>query len=182
MDARKQTPDGPFDLATCLYDVIGSSVTPEDDRLILRNIARALVPGGYVVASVMNESSTLQRLPSDHRLNSIAEFIVALEELPPSSTMEQTGAVFDPQLILYFRNAFYRKEQFRGDEGQLPAELVVRDRRFTPAAVRELFETAGFKVCDLRPVQAGHWNRAPVLAATDERAKELLIIARLSAG
>lgn len=179
MDARKELPDGPFDLAICLYDVIGSSVTPDDDRLILRNIARALGPGGYLVASVMNAVSTLAQLAPEHHLTTIKDFIVALEKLEPSSTMADTGAVFDPELIIHFEGVFYRKEQFPGDEGHLPAELVVRDRRFTPAELKELFATAGFDVEEVRAVQTGHWSRSPTLEPTDVRAKELLVVARL---
>jgi SAM-dependent methyltransferase/GNAT superfamily N-acetyltransferase len=179
MDARKELPDGPFDLAICLYDVIGSSVVPDDDRLILRNIARVLRPGGYLVASVMNAASTLAQLPPEHRVNTVEDLIMALEDLAPSSTMADTGAVFDPELILCFEGVFYRKEQFQGGEGHLPAELVVRDRRFTPADVQELFATAGFDVIEVRAVQAGHWSRYPMLEPTDAQAKELLVVARL---
>lgn len=179
MDARKKLPDGPFDLAICLYDVIGSSVGSDDDLLILRNIARVLTPGGYLVASVMNAVSILAQLPPEHRVSTIEDFIVALENLAPSSTMADTGAVFDPELILHFEGVFYRKEQFQGGEGYLPAELVVRDRRFTPSELEGLLVTAGFVVEEIRAVQAGHWSRAPTLEPADRRAKELLFIARL---
>jgi hypothetical protein len=81
-------------------------------------------------------------------------------------------------LILHFEGVFYRKEQFQGGEGHLPAELVVRDRRFIPPELEELFVAAGFVVEEIRAVQAGHWNRAPTLDLTDIRAKELLVVAR----
>lgn len=178
MDARKELPAAPFDLAICLYDVLGSSVTQGDDRLILLNIARALRPGGYLVASVMNAATTLPRLPPNHRPTTIGDFIVALESLSPSSTMEETGAVFNPDLIIHYGDAFYRKEQFRGDDEHLPAELLVRDHRFTLADMRELITSTGFEVVEIRPVQAGHWDRTPPLDATDPDAKELLILAR----
>jgi SAM-dependent methyltransferase len=179
MDARKVLPDGPFDLAICLYDVLGSSVELDDDRLILRNIARALRPGAYLVASVMNATSTLAQLPVEHCVDGIEEFIVALERLPPSTTMAETGTVFDPALILCYDGVFYRKEQFPGDERSLPAELVVRDRRFTSDQARELFAGAGLLVENIRPVQSGHWGRTPILETTDPRAKELLVFARV---
>jgi SAM-dependent methyltransferase len=179
MDARKELPEGPFDLAVCLYDVIGSSAEPDDDNLILRNIAGVLKPGGYLVASAMNAVSTLTQLPPAHRLNTISDLVVALEDLNPSSTMADTGAVFDPELILCFGGVYYRKEQFQGGEGYLPAELLVRDRRFTPEALADLVSNAGFAIKEIRPVQAGHWSRSPALVPSDVRAKELLVVARL---
>jgi SAM-dependent methyltransferase len=178
LDARHEVPQGPFDLAICLYDVIGSSATPEDDHLILRNIVRALKPGGCVVASVMNAVSTLAQLPARHQVSTVEELILALEDLAPSTTMADTGAVFDPNLIVCFEGVFYRKEQFHGGDRHLPAELVVRDRRFTPRRLEELFLAAGFEVQEIRPVQAGHWSRLPALEPLDPHAKELLIIAR----
>jgi hypothetical protein len=145
----------------------------------LRNIARVLTPGGHLVASVMNAVSTLAQLPSTHCVSTIEDLIVALEELVPSSTMADTGAVFDPALILHFEDVFYRKEQFQGGEGHLPAELVVRDRRFTPPELEELLTNAGFDVLEVRAVQAGHWSRLPTLDPADRCAKELLVVARL---
>ena len=60
----------------------------------------------------MNSQSVLPRLGLEHRPETTGAFVGALEALPPSRTMEQTGAVFDPNLLLYFKGVFYRKEQF----------------------------------------------------------------------
>ena len=177
-DGREDLPPGPFELVLSLYDVIGSSANPEDDRLLLANIGAALAPGGLLVATVMNDGATASRLPSEHQPETNGEFIAALENLPPSTTMEQTGAVFNPAYLLVFNGTYYRKEQFQEAGWTLPAELVVRDRRFTASALRSLATGAGFKVLEIRPVQSGQWGRSPALAERDERAKELLLIAR----
>jgi hypothetical protein len=47
MDAREELPDGPFDLAICLYDVIGSSVAPDDDHLGSRGPDTLFYDGGH---------------------------------------------------------------------------------------------------------------------------------------
>jgi 2-polyprenyl-3-methyl-5-hydroxy-6-metoxy-1,4-benzoquinol methylase len=177
-DARKRVPAGRFDLAIALYDVVGSSASADDDVVMLRGITAALKPGALLVMSVMNTGVTLGRLPDAHRPRTNAEFIAALEALQPSSTMETTGSVFDPNLLLIFGGVYYRKEQFRRATWQLPAELVVRDRRFSPAEIGALVERAGLEVRMTRPVQAGAWNREPPLADDDVRAKELLVVAR----
>jgi 2-polyprenyl-3-methyl-5-hydroxy-6-metoxy-1,4-benzoquinol methylase len=179
-DARKSLPSGEFDLAICLYDVIGSSARPDDDLVLVRNMAAKLAPGGFLVAGLMNTAVTLPKLPPDRRPETNVEFIEALEALRPSSTMETTGSVFDPELLLHYNGVYYRKEQFQRAGWRLPAELVVRDRRFTAAEAASLMQRAGLEVLDVRPVQAGSWDRQPPLAADDPRAKELLVVARRS--
>ncbi|MBN1609253.1 MAG: class I SAM-dependent methyltransferase [Polyangiaceae bacterium] len=177
-DARETLPAGPFDLAISLYDVIGSSAREDDDAVLLQQIHRALRPGSVLVCTVMNTSVTLGALAPDQQPRDNQEFIAALEALPPSSTMEQTGAVFDPKLLVYYRDVYYRKEQFQDADWRLPAELVVRDRRFTSSGLRQLLARTGFDVIDIRPVQTGSWERDPPLAESSPAAKELLAVAR----
>jgi sugar phosphate isomerase/epimerase len=93
--------------------------------------------------------------------------------------METTGAIFDPNLLLYFDGVYYRKEQFDFDGTALPRELVVRDKRFTPNELEGLLKKAGFDLVELRPVRSGDWPRDPVRAASDPAAKELLAIAQV---
>jgi SAM-dependent methyltransferase len=177
-DARNDLPPGPFELVISLYDVFGSSARPEDDRRIAANVAAALAPGGYFIATVMNDAVTAERLPAGRRPTDNGEFVSALEQLPPSDTMEATGAVFDPDLLLLYNGVYYRKEQFQGAGTQLPAELVVRDRRFGVGDLRTLAEAAGLEVLEIRPVRSGAWDRDPPLAPDDPLSKELLLVAR----
>jgi 2-polyprenyl-3-methyl-5-hydroxy-6-metoxy-1,4-benzoquinol methylase len=176
-DVRAGVPSGPFDLVLCLYDVIGSSASPLDDVRLLTNVASALDPGGYLILSVMNTEATLPRLPVENRPHSISEFVVALEKLPPSSTMEQSGAIFDPELLLHYEGVYYRKEQFEGYHGRLPTELVVRDKRYSTDELAALLDNARFDALDVRPVRLGHWSDAR-LPGSDDRAKELVAVAR----
>jgi SAM-dependent methyltransferase/GNAT superfamily N-acetyltransferase len=177
-DAREDLPPGPFALVICLYDVFGSSARPEDDELIASNIVGSLAPGGLLIATVMNDAVTAGWLTSERKPATNKEFISALERLAPSGTMEETGAVFNPDLLLLYNGVYYRKEQFQGAGAQLPAELVVRDRRFTSATLRALAAKAGLDVLEIRPVRSGEWDRALALAEDDPAAKELLLIAR----
>jgi SAM-dependent methyltransferase len=181
-DARQELPMRDGDLVTCLYDVLGSSANPDDDRAILRSIFEALRPGGYLALSVMNEEVVTARLPDSGRPGTQDEFLAALESLPSSQTMETTGSVFDPNLILLYEGVFYRKEQFLRPGSHLPAELVVRDRRFSLDSIRRVVVGAGFQIDILRPVQAGQWRREPALDPTDSRAKELLVVAHRPSG
>lgn len=177
-DAREPFSGDPVDLALLLYDVLGASANPSEDLAILKNAAARLKPGGYLVASVMNAGVTVSRIPPAQRPASDIEFVEALEALPPSNTMEASGDIFDPSLLLFYRGVHYRKEQFLEMEDYLPSEHVVRDLRYSPDSLRDLVAAAGLKVQELRAVQAGHWGRRPALSAEDPRAKELLVIAR----
>jgi SAM-dependent methyltransferase/GNAT superfamily N-acetyltransferase len=177
-DAREHLPPGPFGLGICLYDVVGSSAKPEDDRLIVNNIANVLAPGGFFVATVMNDTVTASRLTAERKPSNNSDFISTLEQLPPSTTMEQTGSVFNPDFLLLYNGVYYRKEQFQAPGGQLPAELVVRDRRFTSASLCSLVESAGLEVLEIRPVRSGNWDRNPPLTEHDLAAKEFLLFAR----
>lgn len=90
--------------------------------------------------------------------------------------MEETGCVFDPDLIVAFRGVFHRKERFASSDGS--REYLLTDRRFTADEVHSMLAEGGLRVLDVRPVQAGRWGRVPVLTAEAPEAKELLFVAR----
>lgn len=91
--------------------------------------------------------------------------------------MHKSGDIFDPKLFLIDSKTglVYRKEQF-GDDSSLPAEYVIRDRRYTAKELTDLVKNRGFDVIDCRYVRAGRWDEP--LEATDLKAKEILLIAR----
>lgn len=174
----EELPAGPFDLVVCLYDVVGSSADEADDSAILRNLASRVASGGHLVLSVMNAASTLPLLPSEQLPEDETAFIRALEALPASRQMEQTGGVFDPNHIVFFNGTFYRKEQFDQATDLPPAEMVIRDRRFSEADVRHLVENSGLEVVRIVGVRAGAWT-SPV-EPSEVEGKELLVVARRS--
>jgi 2-polyprenyl-3-methyl-5-hydroxy-6-metoxy-1,4-benzoquinol methylase len=163
-----------FDAAVCLYDVIGSYADDRDNLLIVQNLAAHVKAGAHVFLSVMNFELTAHQ--SLNRFSIVSE-PDRLLSLPASNTMEKTGIVFNPAYYLLDAETqiVYRKEQFVLGES-LPAELLVRDKRFTKAQIEDLCKAAGFDVVLSRFVQAGHW-RDP-LSATDKRAKEILVVCR----
>jgi SAM-dependent methyltransferase len=175
-DARVGIPGAEYAAALCLYDVLGSSTDPSDDERILLNIRDVLRSDGLLVVSVMNELPLRDRLEASHVPRDYDDFVQALDQLPPSRTMQNSGDVHDPTFVLYYDGSYYRKEQFFNPGDRLPREVVVRDRRFTPQGLTDLLERCGLAVRDLTPVQAGAWTREPRLGAEDLRAKELLAI------
>lgn len=173
-DARKRLPGKAFDCVFCLYDVIGSYRNLEDNVRIIRNIALKLRKGGIAMISVMNMSHIALR--ANHR-GSVKSNPELLLQLPASRTMQNTGDMFnaDYQLLDEAEHLVYHKEQFETD-GQLSAEYVVADYRFTLPEISALFESNGFDIIESRYVCAGHFDVA--LTMDDDKAKEILLIVR----
>lgn len=176
-DAREPLSGPAVDAVLLLYDVLGASASRLDDLQILRNASARLKPGGRIALSVMNAGATAGKIPEEQQPKDDLEFLKALENLPPSNTMEESGDIFNPELLLEYKDVYYRKEQFLQMEDFLPSEHVVRDLRYSPSSLTSLLAEAGLQVEELLPVQAGHWGRRPALDDLDPRAKELLVIA-----
>ena len=177
-DCREATLGERFDAAVCLYDVVGTYADWKENFRILANLAAHLKPGGMALVSVMNLALTRRKARHFFSLQRDPDKLL---ELPPSCTMETTGDVFNPDYYMLDEdsNVVYRREQFtRGTE--LPAELIVRDRRFSAAEVAAMCEDAGLEVVWTRFVRAGRWHEA--LAEDDDRAKEILVLCRTLRG
>ena len=172
----KEPVDGRFDLILCLYDVIGSFPQIEDNELILGNLYESCKDGGDLVLSVMNMESTLASAKRENIVD-VEEHPEVLFNLPASDIMQTTGDIFDPDhyVVDDVHGIVYRKEQF-AEEGSLPSEYVIRDRRFTMQEITSLVESAGFRVVLTRYVQSGRWDTP--LDATDKKAKEILLVAK----
>ena len=161
-----------FAAVTCLYDVIGSFADQASNFKIIRNIAAHLLPGGRALISVMNR--TLTERNAKYRFSFSAD-PNALLTIKPSRTMETTGDIFDPEhyLLDTEKGIVYRKERFEHG-ASLPTELIVRDRRFFPKEIENLFVAVGLKVEWVRCVRAGDW--ATELDPSHEKAKEILLL------
>ena len=173
-DCRKVDLNQRFDAAICLYDVVGSYTNEEHNFSLLQNLSRHVKASGYVLLSVMNMELTERRATNWFAIDSNPDKLLTL---PPSTRMESSGEVFNPDYYLIDRNTriVYRKEQFsQGDS--VPAELLVRDRRYTKLEIERLCCQAGLDVLWSRFVRAGHWDEP--LEANDDRAKEILILCR----
>lgn len=162
---------GIYDAAICLYDVIGSYVLPENNQMILNNIAKHLRPQGIAILSVMNFELT--NAIATHKF-SFSKEPNKLLNLSPSTIMEQTGDVFQPDFLMVDEetHVVYRREQFITGQ-DLPKELLVRDCRFTMNEIIEMCEKAGLQVLFARYVSAVNWEKS--LSKTDPHAKEILL-------
>jgi 2-polyprenyl-3-methyl-5-hydroxy-6-metoxy-1,4-benzoquinol methylase/GNAT superfamily N-acetyltransferase len=171
-DARDIDLGRTFETVICLYDVVGSFRRDEDNQAIVASIRRHLPVGGAFAISVMN------RVVAERLANlkgSLARNPDLVHTIPPSSTMQDTGAIWDPQEYLADTDTgiVYRRERF-GIKGSLPVELLVCDRRYRPDELDHVCSAARLDVSLVRPVRLGAWSET---CAVDEfDAKELLCV------
>lgn len=171
-DCRELRLNRHFSSVVCLYDVVGTYADDEQNARLLETIRHHLAPGGRALISVMNGVLT-RRLAT--RFFDLAGNPDSLLELDASGTMQESGDIFDPDhfLLETSTGVVYRKERFDRDR-QLPAELIVRDRRYSIDEICSLCRAAGLDVIWARPVRAGQWDVE--LPETDDRAKEILVL------
>ena len=173
-DCRHLQHSANFDTIICLYDVIGSFRSYEDNVNIIRSIYGMLKRGGKCVVSVMNMELTDYK--AINKVHDVIRHPRELLKLKASHIMQSTGNVFNPEYFLLdtASHLVYRKEQFDMD-GELSSEYVIADYRFTREQIKEAFEQNGFSVICANYVGLGAWESP--LCSYDEKAKEILIIA-----
>lgn len=161
-------------LVTCLYDVIGTFSTKEENRQIILTAYNLLKENGYGIFSVMNYETTVANAKNLFAFSTEANRLLELEA---SDTMERTGNVFDSRYYLVDTETHlvYRKEQFLSGQG-LPVELIVRDKRFTKDEIVSMCEEVGFSVLEVKYTNASGWEKE--FTSTDVKAKEILLICK----
>ncbi|MHB8968786.1 MAG: class I SAM-dependent methyltransferase [Thermoleophilia bacterium] len=161
-----------FDCVICLYDVVGTFIEESENMKILTNISRHLQVGGYALISVMNYALTKARAKN---IFVFEDHPNELLKLAASQIMEQTGNIFDPDYYLLDEGTgiVYRKEQFMLGKS-LPAEYIVRDRRYYKNQIETMCESAGLKVLISKHTCAGRWDLS--LPPDHQKAKEVLLL------
>lgn len=164
-----------YDNVVCLFDVVGSFPDEKDNEKILKTAHDNLKEDGILVLSVMNMELTEAVVPNCNKL-SVKANPSALFNLKASNAMQNKGEIFCGEKLLIDKDTgvIYRKEQFENNDA-LSAEYVIRDRRYRMKDIVALVERKGFEIIDNRYTCAG-FERS--LSATEEHAKEILIIAR----
>ena len=161
-------------LVLCLYDVVGTFASKEENSKIIKTAFDLLDNGGHAVFSVMNYDMIAFYARHKFKFSENASRIL---DLKPSNTMEKTGNIFSPDYCLVDEetHVVYRKEQFLSADS-IPKDLIVRDMRFTKSEITDMCVECGFTVIEAKFVNASDWNVS--YDATDKRAKEILIICR----
>lgn len=175
-DARSFKDNTKYDAVICLFDVIGSYPKMRDNRKIIKTVYDELSENGIFILSVMNMELT-EKLIKEKNRGYIRSNPNVLLKLPPSKTMQQSGAIFDGKYLALDVESrlVYRKEQFDNDNG-LPAEYIIRDKRYYGNEIKKLLIRNGFSIVELRYVQAGHFD-VP-LKPNDSKAKEICIVCK----
>ncbi|PXX46970.1 bifunctional GNAT family N-acetyltransferase/class I SAM-dependent methyltransferase [Undibacterium pigrum] len=173
-DARLWRPNEKFDCGICLYDVVGSFADDVENAKILTTAYFCLKQGGYFLLTVMN--GELMDSIAQHRTDN-ENLPMNLLSLEPSPTMQDTGNIFSPKYVLWHdeKGVAYRRELFESEK-VAPCELVVRDRRYSKQEIKQLCETAGFEVVDIRYAKLGAWGNE--VGPTDSSSKEIIILCK----
>lgn len=161
-------------LILCLYDVIGTFSTKEENQQIISTAYDLLNENGYFIISVMNYETTIEHAKNKFDFSVNANELLNLKA---SDIMEKTGNIFDPQYYLVDTKTHlvYRKEQFKMGQN-LPVELIVRDRRFTKDEIVSMCQEVGFSVIETKYTNASGWKNE--YDAKNKRAKEILLICK----
>lgn len=171
-DARQPPLGESADLVLCLYDVIGSSESPEDAARIVRGLFRLCKAGGTVVLGCMSGTQLLRGLPADR-------FVLkdpVRDDLQPVSAMQNCGEVFDFSKMFYnaATGVLFRREQFTR-EGEVVEDSLLKERRFLPSEIVGLLRAEGFVEPRSFSVRAGRWHFD---APFDAAAPEVLFVAQ----
>lgn len=160
------------ELVLCLYDVVGTFASKEENAKIIRTAFDLLKEGGYAVFSVMNYEMTAHYAKHKFRFSEDANRIL---QIKPSNIMETTGNVFSSEhcLVDEETHVVYRKEQFLS-ANKIPKEMIVRDMRFTKSEIINMCVKCGFVITEAKFVNASNWSVS--YEATDKKAKEILVI------
>ena len=150
-----QAPSG-FDLILCLYDVIGSFPSSAENGRILSNIVKNLAAGGRVVLSVANRDYVAKKNMHPVDASDRSAFLKAVFRLKPSNAMSTDGEFFEHDSLFDEKTGlFYHKEQFKDTSGDLPAEYLVVDQRYSLEDIVGLVRASGLTVEKSRYVRAG---------------------------
>ena len=163
-----------FNCVVCLYDVVGSFPDEESNQSILKKAIDHIEPGGWLVLGVLSYRFMRERAKHLSRSNKIFDH---LDDIAASNIMQESGEIFDPEFVLLDTELklAYRKEMFDTD-GQLPVELIVRDRRYELDEIVNLCAENGVTVVESGFVRAGRFD----LVETEQSdvTKEILVLAR----
>lgn len=177
-DCRNYKNERKGSLVICLYDVVGSYSTREENIKIIQTAYSLLKSGGYAVFSVMNYKTTLANAKYTFTL---AENPDCLLDLPATNIQEETGNIFNPEyyLVDIDTHLVYRKEQF-SKEAELPVELIVRDMRYEKEEIVSMCTEIGFSVIEVKYTNASGWEKE--YDACSKEAKEILVICHKEEG
>jgi len=177
-DCRTWRGDRLFCLVLCLYDVIGSFADDAENKKILSSIEENLADDGYAVITVANSDFAGKKHVEAIDAGNREDLLRSVFRLMPTKAMATDGEFFESQ-SLWDKKAglFYHKEQFRDEDGGLPGEYLVVDRRFTDVEFEEWISQTTLRVVMKRFARSGFSKEY-----TRETGKEILFVVKKTTG
>ena len=171
-DCRTWSEGRRFRLILCLYDVIGSFADDAENKKILSNIEKNLDDHGYAVISVANSDFAGKMHVEAIDAENKEDLLRAVFRLMPTKAMATDGEFFESQSLWDRKTGlFYHKEQFRDEDGGLPGEYLVVDRRFSEAEFEEWISQTSLSIVMKRFVRSGFTKEY-----SRETGKEILFV------
>lgn len=173
-DCRYYSNEKKASLVICLYDVIGTFSTNDENKKIIQTAYDLLKNNGYAIFSVMNYETTIANAKNKFSFSKEPNKLLTL---PASNIMEKTGNIFNSDFYLVDEetHVVYRKEQFTS-ANKLPVELIVKDKRFTQSEIVAMCKEVGFSVVEAKCTNASGWDKS--YEANDKHAKEILLVCK----
>ena len=155
-----------------MYDVIGSFADDAENKKILSNIEKNLDDHGYAVISVANSDFAGKMHVEAIDAENKEDLLRAVFRLMPTKAMATDGEFFESQSLWDRKTGlFYHKEQFRDEDGGLPGEYLVVDRRFSEAEFEEWISQTSLSIVMKRFVRSGFTKEY-----SRETGKEILFV------
>jgi SAM-dependent methyltransferase len=160
-DAQTFTADGPFDVATMMFAVLGYMNSNEEVIAALENVRRHLRPGGLFAFDCWYGPAVLSVRPEDR---------VRLVDGQGSQTIRAASTKIDS--FRHLAEVNFRLWTLQGDRYLGYAEETHSMRYFFPQEIKMLLRVAGFKSLSISAFPGGDepndesWNIFCVAAAT----------------
>ena len=155
-DCRTWRGDRRFRLVLCLYDVIGSFADDAENKKILYSVEENLADDGYAVITVANSDFAGKKHVEAIDAENREDLLRSVFRLMPTKAMATDGEFFESQSLWDRKTGlFYHKEQFRDEDGGLPGEYLVVDRRFSEAEFEKWISQTSLRVVMKRFVRSG---------------------------
>jgi hypothetical protein len=140
----------------------------------LDSIEDNLADGGYAVITVANSDFVGKKHVEVIDAGNKEDLLRSVFRLMPTRAMATDGEFFESQSLWDSKTGlFYHKEQFRDEEGGLPGEYLVVDRRFSDVEFEEWISQTLLRVVMKRFVRSGFSKEY-----SRETGKEILFVVK----
>ena len=144
----------------------------------MSGISENLADDGYAVITIANSDFVGKKHVEAIDAENREDLLKSVFRLMPTKAMATDGEFFESQSLWDRKTGlFYHKEQFRDEDGGLPGEYLVVDRRFSDVEFEEWISATSLRVVMKRFVRSGFSKEYSC-----ETGKEILFVVKKDKG